>query len=259
MVTLRTNHGPLDVINIYNAGPGSERTNEAVERIMEYQALGEGLICGDFNLHHGHWDPNATRDDAIADRLVDWLLDRSVALLTDPQVPTRGEAVLDLTMATNDLYRRTRMEAYVDERYACGSNHKPILTCICGTRASRGGKRLGRYSMEKLDPEEFGRICAREAANLTWNAERPRAVNHLAESIQNTLLMALQGSTTRSSGRGTGQRWWTKECDDAVAEHHKARKEWKLLRYIEALEPELRMARNDSKRNLAKGHQKGKR
>ncbi|KAN0085034.1 Endonuclease/exonuclease/phosphatase, partial [Elaphomyces granulatus] len=130
MITLRTNHGPLDVINIYNAGPGSERTNEAVERIMEYQTLGEGLICGDFNLHHGHWDPNATRDDAIADRLVDWLLDRSVALLTDPQVPTRGEAVLDLTMATNKLYRRTRVEAYVDERYACGSDHEPILTCI---------------------------------------------------------------------------------------------------------------------------------
>jgi hypothetical protein len=64
MVTLRTNHGPL-------AGPGSERTNEAVKRVMEYQALGEGLICGDFNLHHGHWDPNATRYDAIADRLVE--------------------------------------------------------------------------------------------------------------------------------------------------------------------------------------------
>ena len=53
------------------------------------------------------------------------------------------------------------MEACVDERYACGSDHEPILT---------GGKRLGRYSMEKLDPEEFGRICAREATNLTWNA-----------------------------------------------------------------------------------------
>ena len=39
---------------------------------------------------------------------------------------------------------------------------------------------------------------------------------------------------------------------NAVAEHHKVRREWKLLNYIEALEPDLRTARNDSKRNLAK-------
>ena len=36
-----------------------------------------------------------------------------------------------------------------------------------------------------------------------------------------------------------------------MAEHHRARREWKLLKYIEALEPELRLVRNDSKRNLA--------
>ena len=68
-----------------------------------------------------------------------WLLDRSVALLTDPQVRTRGEAVLDLTMATNNLYRRARVEVCVDERYACGNDHEPILTCIFGTQASQGG------------------------------------------------------------------------------------------------------------------------
>jgi hypothetical protein len=37
-----------------------------------------------------------------------------------------------------------------------------------------------------------------------------------------------------------------------VAEHHKARREWKLLKCIEALEPELGTARNDFKRNLVK-------
>ena len=95
----------------------------------------------------------------MADSLVDWLLDRSVARLTDPEVATRGEAVLDLTMATNDLYKRARVEAFVDERYACGSDHEPILTCIFSTQVSQGGKRMGRYSMERLDPEVFGRIC----------------------------------------------------------------------------------------------------
>jgi hypothetical protein len=118
--------------------------------------------------------------------------------------PQRGEAVLDLTMATNNLYRRARVEACVDERYACGSDHEPILTCIFGTQASQGGKRLGRYSMEKLDPEEF---------NLTWNAN-DEGLERLKD--------------------------------------HKARREWKLLKYIEALEPDLRTGRNDSKRNLAK-------
>jgi len=56
MVTLEASCGPLDIINVYNAGPGSERTNEAVE----YRGAGNGLICGDFNLQHRHWDPNAT-------------------------------------------------------------------------------------------------------------------------------------------------------------------------------------------------------
>jgi hypothetical protein len=150
MVTLRTNHGPLDVINIYNAGPGSERTNEAVEHVMEYQALGEGLICGDFNLHHGHWDPNATRDDAIADRLVDWLLDRSVVLLTDPQVPTRGEAVLDLTMATNNLYRRTRVEAYSFNRAqrVTGKLRRSLRTSKW--------RRMVRFSLPRIFPRPPG-------------------------------------------------------------------------------------------------------
>jgi Endonuclease-reverse transcriptase len=52
MVSLRTGYGPLDVVYVYNAGPGSDRTNEAVELVMGYQARGEGIICGDFNLHH---------------------------------------------------------------------------------------------------------------------------------------------------------------------------------------------------------------
>jgi exonuclease III len=90
IVTLGTSCGPIDVINVYNAGPGSERTNEAVELLMKYQSHGNALICGDFNLHHRYWDPNAARDEETAERLIDWLTDQAVILLTDPMVPTRG-------------------------------------------------------------------------------------------------------------------------------------------------------------------------
>ena len=60
------------------------------------------------------------------------------------------------------------------------------------------------------------------------------------------------------SGRGTGQRWWSKECREAVAEHQAARKEWKHHRNDDALEPELREARNDSKKKLSKTVKKAK-
>jgi hypothetical protein len=37
MATLGASCGPIDVINVYNAGPGSDRTNEAVELLMKYR------------------------------------------------------------------------------------------------------------------------------------------------------------------------------------------------------------------------------
>ncbi|KAN0074991.1 hypothetical protein V8E54_007602 [Elaphomyces granulatus] len=64
----------------------------------------------------------------------------------------------------------------------------------------------------------------------------------LAEGIQDVLLQALQG----------------KECREAVAEHQAARKEWKHHRNDDALEPELREARNDSKKKLSKTVKKAK-
>jgi len=227
---------------------------------MKYQSQGNALICGDFNLHHRYWDPNATRDEETAERLIDWLTDQAVILLTDPMVPTRGEAVLDLTMATSQLTGKAAVESSVEENLACGSGHEPILISIVNTRAQQGSGGKGRYNMEKLDLETFN---ARGAARIMWNPdaepeERCQTVNSLAEGIQDVLLQALQGSTTRSSGRGTGQRWWSKECREAVAEHQAARKEWKRHRNDDALEPELREARNDSKKKLSKAVKKAK-
>jgi hypothetical protein len=263
MVTLEASCGPLDVINVYNAGPGSERTNEAVELLMTYRAPGNGLICGDFNLHHRHWDPNATRDEEIAEELIDWMTDHEVVLLTDPMVPTRGEAILDLTMATKHLNGKADVESCVDEGLACGSDHEPILTSILGTRARKGCGGKGRYNLERMDQEKFNAICAKEAAGLMWDPaaepeERCQTVNLLAENIRDVLLMALQGSTIRSSGRGTGQRWWNKECREAVAEHHSARRAWKRHRNDDSLEPALREEQKDSKKKLAKAVKRAK-
>jgi ribonuclease HI/exonuclease III len=262
-VVLQTSHGPLDVVNIYNAGPGSERTNEAVERLMEYQGRGNGVICGDFNLHHSHWDPNARGDDAMAERLIDWVVDHPVVLLTDPTVPTREEAVIDLTLATSQLRSKTGVEARVDDRYNCGSDHEPILVQIENGRARQAGGGKGSFNMEKLDQTRFNASCTRGAAGLAWNPnaeieERHQAVNRLAEDIQNVLILALQESTTRSTGKGTGQRWWDAECARAVAEHRTARKQWKRHKRCEAREPELRSKRNDSKRELVKAVKKAK-
>ena len=166
-------------------------------------------------------------------------------------------------MATSQLTGKADVESSVEESLGCGSDHEPILISIVNTRAHQGAGGKGRYNMEKLDLETFNAICARGAARLIWNLdvepeERSQTVNSLAEGIQDVLLQALQGSTTRSSGRGTGQRWWSKECREAVAEHQAARKEWKHHRNDDALEPDLREARNDSKKKLSKAVKKAK-
>jgi hypothetical protein len=114
-----------------------------------------------------------------------------------------------------------------------------------------------------MDQEKFNAICETEAAGLVWDpgaepGERFRTVNRLAENIRAVVLLALEGSTTRSSGRGTGQRWWNKECGEAVAEHHSARRAWKRHRNDDSLEPALREERNDSKKKLANAVKKAK-
>jgi hypothetical protein len=167
----------------------------------------------------GHLSVLYSLSGPVSDEDIDWMTDQVVMLLTDPMVPTRGEAVLDLTMTTNQLNSKADVGPTVEESLACGSDHEPILTSILGTRAC-GGK--GRYNLERMDQEKFNAICEMEAAGGRAGigpcgraGERCRTVNRLAE--RDVLLLALKGSTTRSSGRGTGQRWWNKGCGEAVA------------------------------------------
>jgi len=83
----------------------------------------------------------------------------------------------------------------------------------------------------------------------------PVSTAYVAEDIRDVLLLALQGSTT-PSGKGTGQRWWNKECGEAVAEHHSAT--WKRHKNDDSLEPALREERNNSKKKLANAVKKAK-
>ena len=51
-------------------------------------------------------------------------------LLTDPMVPTCGEAVVTRLNHDNEpeLNSKSDVEASVEENLACGSDHDPILT-----------------------------------------------------------------------------------------------------------------------------------
>lgn len=90
----------FEIYNIYNACPGSYRPNESAFLIMNSTPRGKVLLCGDFNLHHTLWDADCTRNDRIAEALVEWLATNGLSLLTGRYTPTRASSVIDLAIYT---------------------------------------------------------------------------------------------------------------------------------------------------------------
>lgn len=248
----------LTLINVYNASGASTRPNEGTECLFREHIPRHSIVCGDFNLHHSMWDVRARHDDARAGSLLEWAADEDLLLITDPHVPTRAAAVIDLVFTTVGLSERYTVGAAVDVDLSCGSDHLPTLITLKDNRYRASPARQapqGPFKLEKMDEERFHELCKEKASQIRWDTacrkeDREAEITLLASKIQEVITYALTQSTPRSSGRGTGQPWWTEECQIARKAENNACAEWKRSLGT-ARENDARIARNQSSRNMA--------
>ena len=93
----------IQVINVYNAPPGSTDPGQGVQCILPYDPPQQPvLIAGDFNLKHPMWQTNMS-PSTQADAFVEWTSRHSLVLTLQPDSPTRGRNTLDLAWATPSL------------------------------------------------------------------------------------------------------------------------------------------------------------
>src|SRR5205807_10489665 len=88
------------------------------------------ILCGDFDAHHSLWN-SAFQQQIRGDVLVEWFTANNCDLVNQPDISTynyrhgSGSSVLDLTLATQDIFNRV-VDWAVDECARTGSDHQVV-------------------------------------------------------------------------------------------------------------------------------------
>ena len=152
--------------NIYNERnkltPDS-RPSYTMDRTLQYiQLPPSSILCGDFNAHHRWWNSDIQqqiRDDV----LVDWFRSKKCDLVNHPDIPTynyrqrTGTSILDLTVATCDIYKRL-LDWAVDEQAHTGSDHEVVrFTLVYDTENLIPSPMSNKYNWQKADWKSFNK------------------------------------------------------------------------------------------------------
>lgn len=252
----------ITITNVYNAQTNSERTHEAVTLLQSQPCPENHILCGDFNLHHHRWDTRATSESPLAEDFSTWTDVNNMLLLTDRNIPTRRNAVLDLSFASASLLEKVEMTAEIDDKVDCNSDHRPVRVTLNNCHRTPHRKE-GAYQLDKIDSDKFNAAVQENAATLRgdWSVSqtsRTDEVTRIVVQLQNTLATALNRSTPRSSGTGCGKPYWNEDCRDAAKMHRYACRWWKRCCGVPFLEEESRRERKRTGRILEKAVWKAK-
>ncbi|CCC14518.1 unnamed protein product [Sordaria macrospora k-hell] len=194
-------------VNIYR------RSNDAsaLELLQNWQPTTKTLLAGDFNAKHHTWQPGAETSEG-ATRIIDYVTEHSLDLLTAPGVPTHNCGnTIDLTFSNIPLCS-TRIAPEAD----CGSDHQVCITDIPTHPVELPRRRL----VLREDPEAI-RLYAENVSFLMGSVpllptgeDSPERLDELAEALCNVLTEALQISC-RPSRPEKNAKWWNKTCAQA--------------------------------------------
>lgn len=145
---------PLNIINIYNAPPGSRDDGVAVDLLLTLPGTlwRSAFLAGDFNLHHFSWNPLAT-PSRRSNSLAEWLSAKNFTLTSKAGQATHNAGnVLDLAFLAGSLSATTTIAEHLDVT----SDHRPMLTSLNWTDRSNESAKMLR--VDTIDPEEFEKL-----------------------------------------------------------------------------------------------------
>ena len=126
----------FSVYNTYNQVSQQEGTSlSTFSRVLQHLPINpESIILGDFNLHHYLWDSTITSTSRDSDDFVQWIEEKSLSLINEPNQPTffrphmNQGSTIDLTLSTFSIT--------IQDWQLCheiGSDHFGILFTIPGS------------------------------------------------------------------------------------------------------------------------------
>jgi ribonuclease HI len=210
----------LQLINVYNAPPGSEDPGQGVSHLLAWTPPAiPSLLAGDLNLKHPAWQPGAT-PSTWAEPFLQWAVNTNLALTIEPGTPTRGPNMLDQAWATPELLAKG-VDTQVARCLYTSSDHQTLLTKISLPRHISPLRSNTRFRLDTMDDKCFQQILEANTARLAQlsdlsAAPSPAQLDSLAQGITEVLMAAMEASTKRASGRGIGQPWWNQECRQAL-------------------------------------------
>jgi len=135
-----------------------------MDRTLQYIQLSpSSILCGDFNAHHSWCNSDIQQQIRGDDVLVDWFRANKCDLVNHPDIPTSnyrqgtGTSILDLTLATCDIYERL-VDWAVDEQAHTGSDHEVVrFTLVYDTDNLIPSPMSNKCNWQKADWESFNK------------------------------------------------------------------------------------------------------
>lgn len=183
--------------------------------------------------------------------MADWLIDLEMLILNYPNHPTHDRgAVLDIAIASPELFFAWPCSIEVRADLALGSDHDPVLTIISGP-SKRCNKERTVYNLDKTDSEQFATLAEKERKKLYQlpPVTSAKELDNRVWSVNEAMHRTLKDSTPVPRNTGKGQRWWDASCDSSVKEHRHAQRAW-IQGKISDQVPTLRAKLQETKKLL---------
>ncbi|KAF0288946.1 RNA-directed DNA polymerase from mobile element jockey [Amphibalanus amphitrite] len=213
----------IDVHNVYRPPIRATGDDERVDRfsMAAFPTTSSAIITGDFNAHHGTWDPSCTEPDSTGQLLQDWMETNGWEALNSGAATRSGygtgpPSAPDVSMAHRDLARRCTWRTGDD----LGSDHLPqvMTVTVSGCRPRR--IRKTRWSFRKASWTAYTQDC--ETA-LTAAAPAHLTVDQLSNRLTDAIMQASAKHIPRGA-RADPKPWaLDPELERAVAERREAR------------------------------------
>ena len=226
--TIKAKTGPpLMIVNIYNAPNSSEGAGEVARtlRALPQATIGPSVfVGGDLNLHHERWQPAVRSNDSSAEDFLAWADERELSLISEEATATHNRGnVLDLAFASTQL-ALSGATASVSTELDVGSDHLPMLSHI--PWSPRHQKKQGKLRPDTLIEDKFLTLLETRLKDLLeTHPSTPETLDKAAHDLTAAIQEAYRGSAKTSRSHDIGQPWWNEDCEAAVAEYRRQRRD----------------------------------
>ena len=234
IVSIRTQIGRLDIINVYNPTPTTPQSL-APTRLPEIgtaltQSRNKGhlpVLLGDLNLHHPVWGGILSATDALAEELLSLAAQHGIKLLTPQGEVTwrRGisATTIDLILADEQLSDRLH-RCQSQPEWAPFPDHIPVLTSF--NLQATESTHVKRFALKNLDTENYVKTLEAALQNSEWQLRDAASIDSAAEALQRAVFQSLEAHCPYAKPCHLARRAWSPECTELLREHRRARRRY---------------------------------